>query len=599
MAIRIKRGTAAQWTSQNPVLLDGQPGWERDTGRMKVGDGVTAWNSLGYTANAGGSAGFRGAWSASTAYKAGQIVIAPDGSLQSAKVDFTSGSSFNQTNWNLFSGDGVRTWAGPGTVYGLGDLVIFSGVTYYTSIAHTSGNSFDATKFTALPASASAGNVDDLMSIAAGSVLPTPDRTNGNNKVGKFNRTERRIRFDATLPRGGRRLAVIDATSKLTASGSATVQATSTTDPLVMTSNVVEAVFTFGSQQTAKLTTPLSTTLDFTSGHLRFPVRVSSVTATSDKFCIEVSSDGFATANYHQYVINNTNDNLVTAGRWCMVSAAYNEFAAVGTGATLSAINSIRIRHQPVNPDTVTVGLAFFDYVPPVLDRALCVLWFDDSLIDFWQYAAVPMAAYGFPGVSATIPGAISTGPNPLTIGQMDVLHDFLGWQIATHAYTNTEHGQSSSTLTGDTLVSSFERSFAWIQSQGFYGYQDGSYYGGTGDGMKQFNTDQYYAVRKMLRSCRANFQGPRMAETLPPGDPWATRAYLTGTSNTFTTHWKPYVDKAIAAKGLAEFVFHNSNVNTTGPQAEFAALLAYLDANRATIEVVTKDEMWRRLDKS
>ena len=44
--IQVRRGTAAQWTSVNPVLHDGEYGLETDTKRVKVGDGVTAWNSL-------------------------------------------------------------------------------------------------------------------------------------------------------------------------------------------------------------------------------------------------------------------------------------------------------------------------------------------------------------------------------------------------------------------------------------------------------------------------------------------------------------------------------------------------------------------------
>ena len=46
--IQLRRGTAAQWTSANPVLLSGEQGLETDTGKTKIGDGVTAWNSLGY-----------------------------------------------------------------------------------------------------------------------------------------------------------------------------------------------------------------------------------------------------------------------------------------------------------------------------------------------------------------------------------------------------------------------------------------------------------------------------------------------------------------------------------------------------------------------
>lgn len=46
---RIRRDTAANWTSANPVLALGEPGLETDTRRVKYGDGATAWNSLSYS----------------------------------------------------------------------------------------------------------------------------------------------------------------------------------------------------------------------------------------------------------------------------------------------------------------------------------------------------------------------------------------------------------------------------------------------------------------------------------------------------------------------------------------------------------------------
>lgn len=46
--IQIRRGTAAAWTSANPVLLAGEEGFETDTRKLKIGDGSTAWNSLAY-----------------------------------------------------------------------------------------------------------------------------------------------------------------------------------------------------------------------------------------------------------------------------------------------------------------------------------------------------------------------------------------------------------------------------------------------------------------------------------------------------------------------------------------------------------------------
>lgn len=46
--IKLKRDTAANWASENTVLAQGEPGFESDTGKYKVGDGSTAWNSLDY-----------------------------------------------------------------------------------------------------------------------------------------------------------------------------------------------------------------------------------------------------------------------------------------------------------------------------------------------------------------------------------------------------------------------------------------------------------------------------------------------------------------------------------------------------------------------
>lgn len=46
--IQLRRGNASQWGTVNPILADGEQGLEKDTGRRKVGNGVTAWNALGY-----------------------------------------------------------------------------------------------------------------------------------------------------------------------------------------------------------------------------------------------------------------------------------------------------------------------------------------------------------------------------------------------------------------------------------------------------------------------------------------------------------------------------------------------------------------------
>ena len=59
MAIQIqyRRGSASQWSTTNPILAIGEPGYEVDTGKFKVGDGSTAWNSLPYSSGPAGPTG--------------------------------------------------------------------------------------------------------------------------------------------------------------------------------------------------------------------------------------------------------------------------------------------------------------------------------------------------------------------------------------------------------------------------------------------------------------------------------------------------------------------------------------------------------------
>jgi hypothetical protein len=55
-----KRGTAARWVSINPVLLAGEPGYEIDTGKFKIGDGLRAWVDLPYSSGPKGDKGDKG-----------------------------------------------------------------------------------------------------------------------------------------------------------------------------------------------------------------------------------------------------------------------------------------------------------------------------------------------------------------------------------------------------------------------------------------------------------------------------------------------------------------------------------------------------------
>jgi major tropism determinant Mtd-like protein len=95
---QLARDLESAWGSENPVLADGEPGFEVDTLRWKVGDGVTAWNDLPYFAIAGmpgggaegallskaGSADYDFAWLATTPFGRGLLGFADRDALRSA-----------------------------------------------------------------------------------------------------------------------------------------------------------------------------------------------------------------------------------------------------------------------------------------------------------------------------------------------------------------------------------------------------------------------------------------------------------------------------------------------------------------------------------
>lgn len=99
--IQVRRGTAAQWTSANSTLASGEFGFETDTGKVKIGNGSTAWTSLGYI-----GAGTVTSITAGTGLSGGTITSSGTIAL-STPVSVANGG----TGISSF-GTGVATWLG-------------------------------------------------------------------------------------------------------------------------------------------------------------------------------------------------------------------------------------------------------------------------------------------------------------------------------------------------------------------------------------------------------------------------------------------------------------------------------------------------------
>jgi hypothetical protein len=91
-SIQLRRDTSANWSSVNPTLLQGEPGLETDTGKLKVGDGVNAWNVLDYF---GGEEG--------TSANTPNTVVQRDGSGNFAAGTITANLNGSYTNVTIGS----------------------------------------------------------------------------------------------------------------------------------------------------------------------------------------------------------------------------------------------------------------------------------------------------------------------------------------------------------------------------------------------------------------------------------------------------------------------------------------------------------------
>lgn len=56
--LQLKRGTARAFQKVNPLLLEGQPAFETDTNRLKIGNGITRYMDLPYIGEGDGKSAY-------------------------------------------------------------------------------------------------------------------------------------------------------------------------------------------------------------------------------------------------------------------------------------------------------------------------------------------------------------------------------------------------------------------------------------------------------------------------------------------------------------------------------------------------------------
>jgi peptidoglycan/xylan/chitin deacetylase (PgdA/CDA1 family) len=343
-----------------------------------------------------------------------------------------------------------------------------------------------------------------------------------------------------------------------------------------------------------------------TGGIIRWTFKtVANFFANADRFQIQLHSAGTPaapTANYHEIPVG-SNSELKTRltsqngeGRWQKVSYPVSMFTAVGTGADLTQIIFAKLVLRAASGLQIIMDIGNIEWTPNILTKAKCILTFDDGYISQYTYAAKQMAKYGFRGIA--YPGALAnnistTNGTGMTPTQLKHLHDDLGWQIGSQAWLT----EAPDVSVENAFTIEMAKQCNLQNALGLTGGEDGSYF----SGISQYDANAFRVFRKMFRSMRVfgggNGSGPPLIypEMFPFADDYLVRSIdaATGGWATPAVNQQAHIDQAIAAKGVAIFAWHNQLAAGGTDRSAFDTTLAYLDANRANIDVCTIEDLY------
>jgi hypothetical protein len=94
--IQLRRDTAANWASRNPVLADGEPGYDKTNSQLRIGNGTSPWSSLPVYSTGGGTGGGGGPTGSANIYLwrevAGVYETIPDTNPGGIEIVFIAGN---------------------------------------------------------------------------------------------------------------------------------------------------------------------------------------------------------------------------------------------------------------------------------------------------------------------------------------------------------------------------------------------------------------------------------------------------------------------------------------------------------------------------
>lgn len=337
---------------------------------------------------------------------------------------------------------------------------------------------------------------------------------------------------------------------------------------------------------TARLATQaVSPAADISNKIVRAPCKVTSTNRASLFRCrmmVTSAAGGTDFTNYRWVDIQPQNAFYQIYDVYQNFAIGPSEWKTVGTGANLSAITGIRFwLESNASADVHTLSVSHVESVPMTGNangRASLVMCFDDWNTVHWSTVLPKFEAYNFPAVlTANIAQASDSNVRNMI---WHMIRRY-GWQVMSHAYTNTEHVDAS----GNTLRTQHAKIRQRAQAILLHGGEDWAWYGGLSHTEANVNDLNVY-----YRTGRLFLADPVRTETLPPMNPMRIVGWGQGTTDMTDggAAMIDYINKARAQKGLAVITWHSSF------GTDIDNVLAHADANRADLDVQTMEDALR-----
>lgn len=391
---------------------------------------------------------------------------------------------------------------------------------------------------------------DPTMRVVRPYVLPAAERTQDRTVEGVPSRYGW-IRYP-----GARMVAdlkTVDALTVTRPAGTGSTAATATDGALRGSFARFEvAAATTPTAQTLQATVPLTTPVNLTTHALRAMTRSEISTAFGAAYQIHVSSDGFATNDYHRYSVDKSK---TWTGSWEYVGTA--SYEAVGAGANLAAINAVRFHvSRSVAGLSIRLDVDHLQTYPLYTGVPIICLTFDDGSVDHLRTIAPELSKRGLVGI-----GYFNVASMLLNGEGARALQEQYGWEFAAHATSTYDHNDTKTGIgfRGDLELASRARKAFGVADAAHW-----AFYSGQSTGIPS-DPDTRQAVAQRFLTSRWWVNGdPGFRDTLPPISPHGLRGYGYQTGDdTSGAAMKAYVDSVVAGPGRFGLVtFHLTSMN-------------------------------------